>query len=145
MADALRIEERLSEDVYDVLTDLIRYIKATRSPATLSIERLNTLRTIEAYGPLTIATLADIENVHPSTMSRMISGLAREELIRRVPDQEDGRGSLVMTTARGKRESEKALRTRLTELTIALSGLSGKDRVVLEKGLVVLRNALQSD
>jgi len=48
------------------------------------------------------ADLADIVHSDPSTVSRHISHLVSNELVRRVPDQQDGRAALLSLTDKGR-------------------------------------------
>ncbi|HEY7673582.1 MAG TPA: MarR family transcriptional regulator, partial [Gammaproteobacteria bacterium] len=62
--------------------------------------------------------------VRPATMSRMVSALVDAGLARRLEDKEDGRGVLVVSTAKGKRAFQRAHQRRLEQLAEALKGLA---------------------
>jgi DNA-binding MarR family transcriptional regulator len=101
----------------------------------LTLERLSVLQTVERLRPVSVADLAASEAVHPSTMSRMVSGLTRQRLIRRLADQSDGRGSLIVSTSQGKSVAKRALRSIMRDLVAAVSKLNARERAELEHAL----------
>lgn len=132
----------LAERLYGVLARMLRSVRNSGPSNDLTLERLNALRLIDSLGPVTVAHLAQLEGVHASTMSRMISSLAKEGLVRRVPHQGDGRGSLVKLTSRGQSTQQQALRRRLLELIGRLDQLSAKERATLEQALKILEKSI---
>lgn len=87
-------------------------------------ERLSTLSVIDKNGPISVTALADREMVRPATMSRMVSALVDEGLVRRREDKADGRGVLVTVTPKGRRIYRRAHQQRLEQLAEALNGLT---------------------
>jgi DNA-binding MarR family transcriptional regulator len=90
----------------------------------MTAERLSTLAAIEKRGPISVTALADTEMVRPATMSRMVSALVDAGLARRLEDKNDGRGVLVVSTAKGKRAFQRAHQKRLEQLAAALKNLA---------------------
>ena len=84
-------------------------------------ERLSALAVIEQRGPISVTALADKEMVRPATMSRMVSALVDEGLVKRSEDKNDGRGVLVTTTSKGRRLYQRAQEQRLQHFAEALS------------------------
>ena len=78
---------------------------------------------IDKLGPISVTALADREMVRPATMSRMVSSLVDEGLVRRMEDKNDGRGVLVAATPKGKRSFQRAQQYRLKQLAQALDSL----------------------
>jgi DNA-binding MarR family transcriptional regulator len=89
----------------------------------MTAERLSTLAAIERRGPISVTALADTEMVRPATMSRMVSALVDAGLAKRLEDKNDGRGVLVVPTAKGKRVFQRAHLKRLDQLAEALKAL----------------------
>jgi DNA-binding MarR family transcriptional regulator len=106
-------------------------------------ERLSTLSVIDKNGPISVTALADREMVRPATMSRMVSALVDEGLVRRREDKSDGRGVLVSVTAKGRRIYHRAHQQRLEQLAEVLNGLS-KDQLASMKNLAALLEHLTS-
>ena len=78
-------------------------------------------------GPRSLGELADVEQVRPPTMSRIVAGLVRSGLVRR-GKTEDGRRMRLEATAKGTRILQEGRRRRVASLAQALASLSGEDR-----------------
>jgi DNA-binding MarR family transcriptional regulator len=87
-------------------------------------ERLSALSVIDKRGPISVTALADKEMVRPATMSRMVSALVDEGLVKRSEDKSDGRGVLVSATPKGRRAYQRAQQIRLQHFTDALNELT---------------------
>lgn len=127
--------ESIAERAYNVLVRSFRVLRSASARSELTLERLSVLQTIERSGPLSVADLAASEAVHPSTMSRMVSGLTRQRLIRRLADQNDGRGTLVVSTSHGRSVAKRALGPIMRDLVAAVSKLNARERAELEDAL----------
>jgi DNA-binding MarR family transcriptional regulator len=78
-------------------------------------------------GPRSLGELADIEQVRPPTMSRIVASLERAGLVRRRAT-EDGRRVRLQATAKGVRILQEGRRRRVESLAQALSSLPEEDR-----------------
>ncbi|SRR5258707_9201456 len=78
-------------------------------------------------GPRSLGELAEIEQVRPPTMSRIVAGLVRAGLVRR-RKTEDGRRVRLQATAKGTRILQEGRQRRVESLARALSFLSSEDR-----------------
>ena len=78
-------------------------------------------------GPRSLGELADIEQVRPPTMSRIVTSLERAGLVRRRAT-EDGRRVRLEATARGTKILQKGRLRRVESLAQALSSLPEEDR-----------------
>lgn len=110
--------------LHERFSRLSRQLRHMELPAGMTPERLSTLSVIDKSGPISVTALADREMVRPATMSRMVSALVDEGLVRRREDKADGRGVLVTVTPKGRRIYRKAHQQRLEQLAEALNGLS---------------------
>ncbi len=110
--------------LHDRFSRLSRQLRHMELPMGMTPERLSTLSAIDTYGPISVTALADREMVRPATMSRMVSSLVDEGLARRQEDKSDGRGVLVVTTAKGRRAYQRAHQQRLQQLADALSSFT---------------------
>ena len=62
--------------------------------------------------------------VRPATMSRMVSALVEEGLVKRSDDKNDGRGVLVSATPKGRRTYQRAQEQRLQHFAEVLDSLN---------------------
>jgi DNA-binding MarR family transcriptional regulator len=108
----------------DQFSRLTRQLRNMELPQGMTPERLSALAVIDRRGPISVTALADLEMVRPATMSRMVSALVDEGLVKRSEDKNDGRGVLVSATARGRRAYHRAQQVRLQHFAEALSELS---------------------
>lgn len=119
--------------LHDRFSRLARQLRHMELPVGMTPERLSTLAAIDTFGPISVTALADREMVRPATMSRMVSSLVDEGLARRQEDKSDGRGVLVVTTAKGRRAYERAHQQRLQQLAAALSSFPPEQLVALRE------------
>jgi DNA-binding MarR family transcriptional regulator len=112
--------------LHERFSRLSRQLRHMELPAGMTPERLSTLSVIDKNGPISVTALADREMVRPATMSRMVSALVDEGLVRRREDKADGRGVLVVVTPKGRRIYRRAHQQRLEQLAGALNGLSAE-------------------
>jgi DNA-binding MarR family transcriptional regulator len=122
------------------LAKLTRRMRSITLPPGMTPERLSTLAAIDAHGPVSVTALADAERVRPATMSRMISSLVDDGLVRRQEDKDDRRGVLVVTTAKGKRSYERARQQYLSQLGKALTQLEPQQLEALRSLAAALEN-----
>ena len=120
--------------LHERFSRLSRQLRHMELPAGMTPERLSTLSVIDKNGPISVTALADREMVRPATMSRMVSALVDEGLVKRREDKADGRGVLVVVTAKGRRIFRRAHQQRLEQLAVALNGLSA-DQLASMKSL----------
>jgi DNA-binding MarR family transcriptional regulator len=116
------------------LSKLSRQIRNISLPPGITPERLSTLAAIEAHGPISVTALAEMERVRPATMSRMISALVEDGLVRRQEDKEDKRGVLVSSTRKGRRAYQRANQQYLKQLGAALTQLE-RDQLAAMRAL----------
>lgn len=84
--------------------------------------------------------IANRLNVKPPTVSNMIRGLEKINLVRTKKNSKDGRAVTVHLTARGKTTTREAVEKRWIDVeSQCIAGLSTSDRVVLFEVLKKLR------
>jgi DNA-binding MarR family transcriptional regulator len=110
--------------LHDQFSRLTRQLRNLDLPQGMTPERLSALAVIEKRGPISVTALADKEMVRPATMSRMVSALVDDGLVKRAEDKDDGRGVLVSTTPKGRRAFQRAQQLRLHHFTEALESLT---------------------
>lgn len=93
-------------------------------------------------GPRSLGELADIEQVRPPTMSRIVTSLERVGLVRRRAT-EDGRRVRLEATARGTKILQEGRLRRVESLAQALSSLPEEDRQRLADLIGILEQVLR--
>jgi len=112
--------------LHEQFARLTRQLRNLDLPQGMTPERLSALSVIDKRGPISVTALADKEMVRPATMSRMVSALVDEGLVKRSDDKSDGRGVLVTTTPKGRRAYQRAQEQRLQHFAEVLSSLNGE-------------------
>lgn len=110
--------------LHEQFARLTRRLRTLELPHGITPERLSALSVIEKRGPISVTALAESELVRPATMSRMVSALVDEGLVKRSGDKNDGRGVLVSTTPKGRRVYQRAQEQRLAHFAEVLESMS---------------------
>jgi len=128
MADAISTDTDARSEIAALLHEqfarLTRRLRTLELPHGMTPERLSALSVIEKRGPISVTALADTEMVRPATMSRMITALVDEGLVKRTNDKNDGRGVLISVTPKGRRAYQRAQDQRLSRFAEVLESLS---------------------
>ena len=105
--------------------------------------RLSALSVLVFGGPMTPGQLATAEQVKPPTMTRIVAGLERSGLARRIPDSSDARRVRIQATAAGTRFLQRGRKMRIDYLAKQLNGLSGKELAAVDEAVEILARMLQ--
>lgn len=106
----------------------------------LSGPRASALSVIVFRGPVTMTRLAVAEQVRRPTITRLVDGLERRGLVRRMRDEVDGRVQMVEATAEGKRLLKKGRALRVERLMRQLAQLSVEDQQVLARAAELMES-----
>ncbi len=117
--------------LHEQFARLSRQLRTLELPHGMTPERLSALSVIEKRGPISVTALADTEMVRPATMSRMITALVEEGLVKRSDDENDGRGVLISITPKGRRAFQRAQEQRLSRFAVILESLSNEQLVAM--------------
>ncbi len=117
--------------LHEQFARLARELRNLELPQGMTPERLSALSVIDRRGPISVTALADREMVRPATMSRMVSALVDDGLVKRNGDKDDGRGVLVTTTPKGRRIYQRAQEQRLRYFAEALEHLGDEQLVAM--------------
>jgi DNA-binding MarR family transcriptional regulator len=98
-----------------VVGRLARQLNASATGEGLTPTQASVLGLVAGRGPVSIARLADLEQINPTMLSRVIGHLDAAGLIRRVPDPTDLRTASLEATAEGARVADR-LRERRTAI-----------------------------
>jgi DNA-binding MarR family transcriptional regulator len=118
---------------------LARRLRSER-PAGITPSQQSALATIEHHGPLTLGELADLEQVRPPSISRIVGALEGEGWVERTAVEGDRRIALVSTTPKARRELQRARARRNQWIHERLTGLDPDGQARLLAALDVLEH-----
>ena len=121
----------VADRLHSAAIHLLRRLRVEDKAIGLSGPRASALSVIVFRGPVTMSALAEAEQVRPPTITRLVAGLERRGLVRRVSDSRDGRVQLVEATAAGRRLLNKGRARRVARLAEGLAQLSKDDQHLL--------------
>ena len=113
-------------------------------PQSLSSSQASTLASVEALGPVRLGDLAAHEGVTAPTQSRLVGSLEQQGLLRRMPDAEDRRATLLAITPQGRRQLEQLQGERSAFLVGQLGTLTPEQRTALVAALDALESLAEN-
>jgi DNA-binding MarR family transcriptional regulator len=113
-------------------------------PQSLSASQTSTLASVEALGPVRLGDLAAHEGVTAPTQSRLVGSLEQQGLLRRMPDAEDRRATLLAITAQGRRQLDQLRGERSAFLVGQLGTLTAEQRSALVAALDALESLAEN-
>ncbi len=102
------------------------------------------LRHLQAAGPLNVSALADRLNLDGSTVTRQVTALEKDGLVRRAPDPRDGRGTVIAPTDKGLAQVDAVRKARREVYDVVLGDWSDSDRAQLAVTLERLTQTLDA-
>jgi DNA-binding MarR family transcriptional regulator len=111
---------------------------AAGAAAGLTPTGSSVLLTVVRKDEVRLSELAEVENLNPTMLSRVVSDLGSAGLVARISDPGDRRAAWVKATPAGRRLAERMRRERTAALNGALEGLDEDDRQLLERALPAL-------
>lgn len=129
---------RLHSAVLHLLRRLAREDRGSgQTPA-----RLSALSVLVFGGPRAIGRLARDERVSAPTMSRLVAGLERDGLVKRVADPDDRRSSRLAATDDGRRILLEGRERRIVALEVLLEGTTARERDLLRRATEIIERRL---
>lgn len=136
--EATAVADRLHSAAIHLLRRLRKQDVATgEGPA-----RLSALSVLVFGGAKTLGELAAAEQVKPPTMSRIVSGLARDRLVEVAADAADARRMHIRATAKGKSILQQGRERRIAYLASHLEQLSAEELKALGHAVEILGRVL---
>ena len=137
--DAVRIADRL----HSFAIHLLRRVRKQDTATGEGPARLSALSVLVFGGPMTLGQLAAAEQVKPPTMTRIVTGLERSGLARRVADTKDARRVSICATAEGTRMLQAARKRRIRSLAAQLENLTERELSELSGAVATLERRLR--
>ncbi len=110
----------------------------------LDVGQSRLLGSIKRIGPARPSVIAADAHVDLSTASRQVDALVKKGLVRKAPDPQDARATLVQVTADGQRTLRRLVSNRSQAIAPALAHWSDADRDQLTSLLVRLADDLDT-
>lgn len=104
--------------------------------------QLSALSTLDRRGPMPLRELAGLEEIGPSTLTRIVAALEDAGLVSRTGDPTDRRVSLVGVTAKGRRLLKGARTRSNTYLAERMNTLADDELATLVGAVTVLERLL---
>lgn len=119
-----------------------RRLRAERAGA-VSLSALAMLSTLYRVGPMPAARLAKAERLQPQSLSRLISQLERDGLIKRRPGEKDRRTLILEITAAGRQALSRDMAARRAWLEGAMRRalVPGEREMLAHAAVAMLRLA----
>lgn len=137
--EAAEIADRL----HSAAIHLLRRVRRQDSASGGGPARLSALSVLVFGGPMTLGQLAAAEQVKPPTMTRIVAGLERSGLARRVADPVDARRIRILATTRGIRLLRQARKRRIEYLARGLEILGQNALAVVHEAVEIIENLLE--
>lgn len=134
----------LATDLSILATRLTRWLRAADAAPALSGPEASAMAVIIHSGGITPSRLAHYEQVQRPTITRTIDSLVDRGLVRRIPDPNDRRGTIINATASGRDLWDAGQARRIEPLIERVSALTNAERRQLEKALPLLEALVNS-
>jgi DNA-binding MarR family transcriptional regulator len=117
-----------ADRIHSAAIHLIRRVREVDEWMEITPARASALSVLVFGGPRTLTELAHAEQVTTATMSRLVTAMEEEGLVRREPHEEDARAVRLHATAKARRILEKG-RARRTEFLDSLFAHLSRDEL----------------
>jgi DNA-binding MarR family transcriptional regulator len=125
--------DAVADRLHSAAIHLLRRLRREDDASGLSAPRLSALSVLVFGGPQTSGDLAAAEQVRVPTMSRVVAQLETDGLLKRIPDQTDGRVVRVEATPTAHALLHAGRRRRVAALAADVARMSPEERrVILE-------------
>jgi DNA-binding MarR family transcriptional regulator len=132
--------EEIADRLHSAAIHLLRRVRRVDLAMGLTPARLSALSVLVFGGPKTLGELAAAEQVTAPTMTRLVAGLEREQLLRREPDPHDRRIVRVTATPRAARLMRRGRQARVRDLASSLETLPADDLAIVGRATEILRD-----
>ena len=142
---ALTADRGVADRLHSAAIHLLRRLRRHDEAMGLTPARASALSILVFGGPVTLGSLARAEQVSAPTITRLIVGMERDNLVRREPDPRDGRVVWLQATAKGTRLLHEGRQRRVAALADDLNRLTDDDRTTLAAAADILERMLAGD
>ena len=129
----------VADRLHSAAIHLLRYLRRADVETGLTAARASVLSVVVFGGPTTIGDLATAEQVSAPTMTKLITSLEGEGLVRRVADERDRRVVRVHATPQAARILRRGRAARVRVLSETLRAVGAADLATLGRAADILR------
>ena len=145
MSVAMSSRREAADRIHSAAIHLLRRVREVDAKAMgLSPARASALSVLVFGGPRSLTELAEAEQVTSATMSRLVTALERERLVRRYPDVNDARAIRLEATAKARRILERGRARRLDLLERLFSGATAREIEAVRVAAEAVERALDA-
>jgi len=138
-------ETLLADRLHSAAIHLLRKLRLEDEGSGLTAPRLSALSVIVFGGPIAMSDLAAAEQVRLPTISRLVTDLEREGLVKRSPDAKDRRVLRVAATRKGRRLLKEGRERRVSRLAAELAKLPARESRLLSEAAEILARLAHPD
>lgn len=128
--------------IHSAAIHLLRHVREVDGEMGITPARASALSVLVFGGPCTLTELARAEQVTTATMSRLVTAMEVEGLVRRQPDLRDARAALLHATAKARRILERGRARREQVLEELFASLSHRDRETVGRAAAIIEECL---
>ena len=145
MSMTMSSRREAADRIHSAAIHLLRRVREVDTRAMgLSPARASALSVLVFGGARSLTELAEAERVTAATMSKLVTGLEREGLVRRYPDVNDARAIRIESTAKARRILERGRASRLDLLEQLLSEATDDEIEAVRVGAEAVERALHA-
>jgi DNA-binding MarR family transcriptional regulator len=134
-----------ADRIHSAAIHLLRRVREVDAKAMgVSPARASALSVLVFGGARSLTELAEAERVTTATMSKLVTALEREGLVRRYPDVNDARAIRIESTARARRILERGRASRLDLLERLLAEATDDEIEAVRVGAEAVERALHA-
>lgn len=129
----------LADALHSTAIHLLRQLRVEDRTSGVGPAQLSALSVLVFGGSMSLKRLAEVEQVKPPTMVRIVQGLVAQGLATSRVDREDARRLRIVATVRGRALMLRARARRVEALARLLQEKSVAERVEIAKAVAILR------
>lgn len=126
------------------VTRLARRFNAAADAVGLTPMQASILGLVVGRGPIGVGALAQIEHLHPSVLSRVLSRLDELALITRSPDPNDLRAAVLEATPLGRATNQQVVEQRSRAVVAGAAVLTPAEVTALREALPALERLAEN-
>jgi DNA-binding MarR family transcriptional regulator len=130
----------LADELHSAAIHLLRAVRTEDRATGIGPAQLSALSVLVFGGSMSLRRLADIEQVKPPTMVRIVQGLVGQQLAVSRADPSDARKLRISATRRGRRIMLRARAGRVQALAGMLAHRPAAERRVLREVVTILKS-----
>jgi DNA-binding MarR family transcriptional regulator len=135
----------LADGLHSAAIHLLRQLRVEDRSAGIGPAQLSALSVLVFGGTMSLKQLAEIEQVRPPTMVRIVQSLVEQRLATSRPDREDARKVRIAATAHGRSLMQRARRRRVEALADMLARKPESERRKIAAAVAVLKDLRVGD